>query len=102
MARIIGDGVYVLVTGPGGDVVQLKPGDKLPDYVDPEKFGDHCFESADGGESAGGDGPPPQSGKGSGKDAWHAYAAASGVEVDDDASREDVIAALEAAGVATE
>ena len=46
--------------------------------------------------------PPPKDGPGSGKAAWHTYAAAVGVEVPADASRDDVIAAIEAAGKPTE
>lgn len=46
--------------------------------------------------------PPPKAGKGSGEDAWHAYAAAIGVEVPADTSRDDVIAAIETAGKPTE
>ena len=48
------------------------------------------------------DGPPPKGGAGSGAPAWREYAASKGVEVADDASREDVIAALDVAGVPTE
>ncbi|MFJ9468332.1 hypothetical protein [Streptomyces caniferus] len=42
---------------------------------------------------------PPRSGKGSGVEAWRAFAERKGVDVDQDATREDVIAACEAAGV---
>lgn len=48
------------------------------------------------------DGPPPKGGPGSGAPAWRDYAASKGVQVADDASRDDVIAALTAAGVPTE
>ena len=41
--------------------------------------------------------PPPRSGKGSGRDEWAAFAAGK-VDVGDDMSRDDIIAALEAAG----
>jgi hypothetical protein len=46
------------------------------------------------------DGPPPRAGAGSGTDAWKAYAASFDppVEVAEDAKRDDVIAAIEAAG----
>jgi hypothetical protein len=44
---------------------------------------------------------PPRVGKGSSREAWAAYAEASGVEVPEDATRQDVIDALEKAGVAT-
>ena len=42
---------------------------------------------------------PPQGGPGSGKDAWAAYAASQGVEVEDGATRDEIIAACEAADV---
>jgi hypothetical protein len=45
---------------------------------------------------------PPRSGPGSGADKWRAYAAGQGVQVDENASRDDVIAALTAAGKPTE
>ena len=38
---------------------------------------------------------PPTSGRGSGRDAWASYAALLGFEVDDDMSRDDIIAALD-------
>lgn len=44
---------------------------------------------------------PPRGGAGSGVEAWAAYAAAAAVPVDADATREDIIAALDAAGVPT-
>lgn len=45
--------------------------------------------------------PPPRQGPGSGADRWRAYAASVDVEVPADASREDVIAALDEAGKPT-
>ncbi|MFF0823053.1 hypothetical protein ACFYUR_22050 [Micromonospora haikouensis] len=57
-------------------------------------------DPASGGED--GDAPPPKGGAGSGAPAWREYAARRGVEVSADASREDVIAALDEAGVRTE
>lgn len=45
---------------------------------------------------------PPKAGPGSSAEAWRVYAAGLGVDVADDASRDDVIAALEAAGKPTE
>ena len=43
---------------------------------------------------------PSKAGPGSGKGAWLAYANVHGVEVDEDASRDDIVAACEQAGVA--
>ena len=48
------------------------------------------------------DGPPPKGGPGSGRDAWAAYAGQHDVDVPADATREDIVAALEAADVPTE
>lgn len=45
------------------------------------------------------DGPPPQVGKGSGTDAWIAYARSKGFEVADDVRKKDVIAGLTDAGI---
>lgn len=42
---------------------------------------------------------PPVSGPGSGKEAWAAFAADRGVEHDAGASRDDIMAACQAAGV---
>ncbi len=45
--------------------------------------------------------PPPRGGAGSGLGPWQQYAAAKGVTVQPEATREDIIAACEAAGVPT-
>ena len=42
--------------------------------------------------------PPPRHGPGSGKSAWAAYARQIGVEVDPDATRDDIIDAVDRAG----
>jgi hypothetical protein len=42
---------------------------------------------------------PPRSGKGSGRDAWAAYAVQRGVDVNDDATRDDVIDLLAERGL---
>jgi hypothetical protein len=88
------------------------PEDEVPEWA-ARQMGAHCFEdgdhpyaaaaeSPDDGSSDDGDGsedaPPPKGGPGSGVDAWRAYAAKKGVKVEDDANRDDVIAALQSAG----
>lgn len=50
----------------------------------------------DGEESAAS--PPPRRGAGSGKEEWAQYAEAQGVEVPEDASRDEIIAAVDEAG----
>lgn len=81
------------VYGPDDDV----PADIAKEITNPKAWGEG---STDAAGTAASDGPPPRSGKGSGIDAWTAYAASFDppVEVADDASRDDVIAAIEAAG----
>lgn len=41
--KTLGEGIYLLVRDEHGDVVQLGPGDSLPDHVDAKDFGDHVF-----------------------------------------------------------
>lgn len=47
-------------------------------------------------------GAPPKAGKGSSREAWVEFAEARGVHVDGEDKREDIIAAVEAAGIDTE
>ncbi|MEV8124107.1 hypothetical protein AB0P07_08330 [Streptomyces sp. NPDC085944] len=98
MARQLNTFVHV-----GG--VWYGPDSKVPARV-AEKIGDHAWESAD--SHAEPDAPktpaapveaPPRSGRGSGIDAWRAYAEANGYDTDDEMSRDDVIALLEREGV---
>ncbi|MGA5489566.1 hypothetical protein ACPCK1_17640 [Streptomyces pseudogriseolus] len=73
-----------------------------------KRIGAHAWTDADspaevptptGAGGGSGDEAPPRSGRGSGVEAWRAYAEQHDVEVAADASREDIIAACEAAGV---
>jgi hypothetical protein len=87
------------------DGVAYGPDSKVPADV-AKKIGDHAWTDADepagdeqptgGGQSAG-DEAPPRSGRGSGVDAWRAFADQHDLDVAADASREDIIAAAEAA-----
>lgn len=45
---------------------------------------------------------PPLSGKGSGIEAWRAYALANGLEADEEATRQEIIDGLKAEGIAVE
>jgi hypothetical protein len=83
----------------------FKPGDTppawaLPQLSNPKVWQDGDVPSAD--EST--DTPPPKGGPGSGVDKWIAYAESKGVTLTDEQrkSREDVMAALDAASVPTE
>lgn len=95
------------------------PGDEVPAAV-AERIGEHAWEDS-GGEVRGEDGPetvgftdpgaagsstptgageaPPRSGRGSGVEAWRAYAEQNDLDVSADAGREDIIAAAETAGL---
>lgn len=70
----------------------------VPDGADLAFFGG--YEPVDGAAVV--SDVPPRGGAGSGRDAWAGYAARHGVVVDDEDSREDIIAALDEAGVPTE
>lgn len=84
------------------------PGDGVPAWAvkqitNPKAWGEGGVEqsSAAAAPTPTGTGatPPPRSGKGSGVEAWREFADRKGVGTDDEMSRDDVIAACEAAGV---
>lgn len=80
------------------------------DEADARTFGAHVFEGgvhpfpdeADDDEGGELDGVPAKGGPGSGTKLWAAYAAEHKVDVPEGASRDEIIAALEAAKVPTE
>jgi hypothetical protein len=98
--RLIG---YVHVDG-----TRYGPDDEVPPAV-AKRIGDHAWTDADSsaempspaGEGGSGktDEAPPRSGRGSGVEAWRAYAEQNDLDVAADASREDIIAAAEGAGL---
>ena len=87
----------VYLTAEDGTITSYGPGDTVPADVAKQITNPDVWEGSSSAEA-----PPARSGAGSGKDKWVAYAEANGVTVDDDATRDDVIAAVEAAGVPTE
>lgn len=81
----------------------FSPDDKIPaelakQITNPKVHGEDSTEPTPAPEVGA---VPPRSGAGSARDAWAVYAANNGVEVDAEASREDIIAALDTAGVPT-
>ncbi|MFI1607848.1 hypothetical protein ACH4YN_38040 [Streptomyces griseofuscus] len=101
---------FVHVRDVGGRTVAYGPGEDVPAWArkqitNPKAWGD--VESAEPSQveapspaGTGGDlEAPPRAGKGSGVEAWRDFASRKGVDVDQDASREQIIAACEAAGV---
>jgi hypothetical protein len=76
-----------------GNTVHFTPDDDVPDWAaeqidNPDIWADGDADGDDSGE-------PPRAGKGSGRDAWAAYAESLGVEFDEDATRDDIIAAVD-------
>lgn len=73
----------------------LRAGDDVPEGI---TVGSHLTDGdetdADGAGAGGGE--PPRAGRGSGKEAWAEYATGLGVEFDPEASRDDIIAAVDA------
>lgn len=95
--KIRADLVGVVPVRMGFDsVVFLRAGDDVPEGV---SLGDHVVEEISPAPALG---APPKAGPGSGASKWREFAAASGHPVDESMSRDDVIAALEAAGIRTE
>lgn len=87
-----------------GNVVEsvaFAPGDELPDWAVDAITNPKAWADEADGEPAG-DGPPPQNGPGSSRDAWALYAMAHDIEPGDDASREQIISQLAADGIPVE
>ncbi|MCX4606987.1 hypothetical protein [Streptomyces mirabilis] len=89
------------------DGVAYGPDSKVPADV-AKRIGDHAWTDADSsaeaptptGEGDGSKGEaPPRSGRGSGREAWVTFAEAQGLDVDEDRTREQIIADLEERGV---
>lgn len=101
---------YVHVRGADGGMVAFGPDDDVPGWAaeqikNPKAWADDDdvvvvdAPSGDGPDVGGGeddDERPPRSGKGSSLEAWRQYATDHGVAVPDDASRDDIIEAVEA------
>lgn len=89
-----------------GVLVSLLPGDDVPGWA-VGRIGEHALatgedDGVDEADDDAHDAPPPKAGKGSGEDKWRAYAERHGVDVPEAEGRDDVIAALESAGVPVE
>jgi hypothetical protein len=82
------------------DGVAYGPDDEVPAAV-AKRIGAHAWADGDSTEAPTptGEDVPPRSGRGSGRDAWVAYAEANGLDVGEDRTREQIIADLEDRGV---
>jgi len=93
----------VHVTDKSGAVHVYRPGDDVPKAHAAQITNPKAWDGdADPASTREAGTPPPKSGPGSGADAWRTYAGEVGVEVDEKANRDAVIAALEAAEKPTE
>ena len=109
MARKLTVGV-VLRHPDGGSPVFLPAGSELPGWA-AGMVGEHALETApapapranpDPVPARAAAQPPPKAGPGSGRTRWAEYADAHSVQVLVDDTRDDIIAAVAAAGVPTE
>ncbi len=93
---------YVHVLDDRGVASAFGPDDAVPAWA-ARKMGFHCWEGDvhPMGKDAPSE-PPPKSGPGSSVQAWSEYASAQGVTVDDAATREQIVNALDARQVRTE
>lgn len=94
--------------GTGESHLILGPDDEVPEWALPH-LGDHVWaeddESDDDGDDGSGRGDgeePPRAGKGSSQKAWAAFAREKGRDDLADASRDEIVSALIAAGLITE
>lgn len=99
MTRRVTAHVYVTAKD-GSHRGWLQPGDEVPSWASVD---DRLLEGAadasspQGSSVQGAAAEPPRSGKGSGVEAWQRYADAQGVGYDSEMSRDDIIAAVDAA-----
>ncbi|MFJ4356916.1 hypothetical protein ACIP25_11665 [Streptomyces massasporeus] len=96
--------VHVHVVSKDGSKRQwLAPGDEVPSWASlDERNLQQTEEGASVRQSSSGSAEVPEpsrSGRGSGAEAWRAFAESRGVAVDADMSRDDIVAACERAGV---
>lgn len=92
---------FVHVDNGDGKSQVFSPGEPMPEWAEEHVKNPKVW--SDDGKSPAKEAPqadpvePPRSGPGSSKDAWVEYARSRGVEVADDATREDIFAAVDAA-----
>ncbi|MBI2702108.1 MAG: hypothetical protein HYX31_23815 [Mycobacterium sp.] len=98
MAELV---AHVALFDPKGNLAQFAPGDDVPAWARKKLTNPAVWDSEPAEDGGSGDGPPPQSGRGSSRDAWASYAEAHGVDADGK-DRDEIIAACQEAGVAVE
>lgn len=100
---------FVHVADESGDVHQFGPGDDVPEWVARKVTNPLAWATEDGksepepAESTAPEVPiPPKGGPKATAEAWAAYAKAKGYEIEGDATRKEIIEALETDGIPTE
>lgn len=92
MARTLNTNVHAV--GPDGQSQVFGPGDEVPDWARKAITNPDVWDGKD--DTATADAvEPPRAGKGSGVDAWRSYAESRGVALEDDMTRDDIIAAVD-------
>lgn len=76
-----------------GSPVSLLKGEDVPDWAK-DQVGDHLIDGSS--DSFDDSGLPPKAGRGSGLEAWQKYADDNGITYAEGATRDDIIAAVEA------
>lgn len=98
---------YVAVFDENGAVHSFGPGSDVPPWAkrlitNPKVWDGGLAADEDSEDSDSASGPPPKAGKGSGESAWRSYAEEQGIDVSGAEGRDDIIDALDKAGVAVE
>lgn len=87
-----------VVTGRDGSAVSLLAGQDVPRWA-AKQVGDHLVDKkagTDSGSSSGDNAEPPRGGEGATEEAWREYATGLGIEVPEDAGRDDIVALVDA------
>lgn len=91
--------VFEAGSEPAAWAADLITNPKAWDTAQPVSHADGDDAAADEAPATPTDAMPPKSGKGSGVEAWRAYADAHGVTLPEDATKKNIIAAVESAAV---
>lgn len=90
---------YVHATAPNGEIVILAPGEDVPEWAVAAIRNPKAWEGGEAPEIADSkpeSEEPPRSGRGSGEDVWREYANGLDIEVPEGASRDDIVALVDA------
>lgn len=92
MARRLSTTVHV--HGPDGQSRSFGPGDDVPEWVEAAIANPDVWAAPPPASEPAELNEPPRAGKGSSREAWADYATRVGVELGEDATRDEIIAAV--------